>query len=292
MTAFRERNFGFAILQQVLFHAIVSALAIGIAFSLPAIAGFVLYEWWPRVSGSSKLLLVTELAFAATLVLLFNALHLAWEGMRARHMRNAASLVQVRRDGASAPAAGARGAVSSRDALILAVTGFHTFVSDEAPFRSLVGGSLETRVLLLNPLSEGARERIRSLPDPEAAEELYRRETAASIEHLRKLHDAGRHVRLKLYDRAPLWNIVVAGDRAWVRHCHDGQPLRTQPDYVFELRQDQPTQGLFPPFCRFALEQWNDPANAEYDFATGELVRRSREGAEEGRAALPVLLPG
>jgi hypothetical protein len=95
-------------------------------------------------------------------------------------------------------------------------------------------------------------------------------------------------VRLKLYDAAPFWSIVVAGEHAWVRYCHDGYPMATQPDYVFALRKDQPTQGLFPPFCSYALDQWNDPRHAEYDFATGQLVLRSAEGAELGRAGLPL----
>jgi len=279
-------------MQQVIFHALVSVLAVAIAFSLPAAATFVLYEWWPRVSASSKLLLVTELSLAAALVLLFNALHLAWEGLRVMRLHGVAALVHVRRDGGPAsPRAERKSALAARDALILSVTGFHTFADEGAPFRDLVDHCFEARVLLLNPFSEGARSRIRSLPDPIEAEALYRQEIGASIAHLKALHESGRRVRLKLYDRAPFWSIVVAGERAWVRYCHDGYPLRTQPDYVFALRPDEPTQGLFPPFCMYTLNQWNDPAHAEYDFATGELVRRTPEGEETGREAFPLLAP-
>jgi len=284
MYVLRNRITGFAVMQQVLFHAFVSVLAIGIAFSLPTLASFVLNDWWPRVSASSRLLLATELALAATLVILFNVVHLAWEGLRVRRLHDTAALVHVRRDGKSASR---KGAPATHDALILSVTGHHTFAERNAPFHDLVSQCLEARVLLLNPCSEGARERIRSLPDPEEAERLYRQEIGASIAYLKALRDSGRRIRLKLYDRAPFWSIVIAGEQAWVRYCHDGYPLRTQPDYVFALRRDEPTQGLFPPFCMYALNQWNDPANAEYDFATGELVHRSPEGAELARAAFP-----
>lgn len=290
MTAIGERSPGFAVMQQIFFHLAVSGLALAIAFSLPAVATFVLDDWWPRVAASSKLLLATELGLAAALVLAFNALRLAWEGLRARRMRDMAALVQVRRDGGGK--AGPEAMLAARDALIVSVTGFHTFAAEKAPFRDLVNRCFEARVLLLNPFSEGARARIRSLPDPGRAEALYREEIGASIAFLRSLWEAGRRVRLKIYDAAPFWSIVVAGEHAWVRYCHDGYPLATQPDYVFALRRDQPTQGLFPPFCSYALDQWNDPRNAEYDFATGDLVLRSAEGAELGRARLPLAPAG
>lgn len=292
MHALSIRSPGFAVMQQVVFHAFVSVLAIAIAFSLPSAATFVLYEWWPRVNASSKLLLVTELSLAAALVILFNALHLAWEGLRVKRLHDVAALVHVRRDGGPAYRKAVRKATpAARDALILSVTGFHTFADEDAPFGDLVNHCFETRVLLLNPFSEGARTRIRSLPDPVEADALYRKEIGASIAHLKALHESGRRVSLKLYDRAPFWSIVVAGDQAWVRYCHDGYPLRTQPDYVFALRTDEPTQGLFPAFCMYALNQWNDPSHAEYDFATGELVRRTAEGEETGREAFPLLAP-
>lgn len=279
MHAIASRSPGFAMLQQLLFHALVSTLAVGIAFSAAPVARFILYQWWPLVSTSSKLLLASELAVAAALVLAFNALGIAWQGLRAKRLHDIAALVHVRRDGE--PGTGPRGGAPiayARDALILSVTGAHTFGAPGAPFRPLLERCFEARVLLLNPASEGARRRIRSLPDPVEAERLYREEVAASIAYLAALRESGKRVSLRLYDHAPFWSIVVAGDRAWVRHCHDGQPLRTQPDYEFALRHEAPSQGLFPPFCRFALEQWNDPANAEYDFATGRLVRGDGSG--------------
>jgi len=289
MTAVHPRSPGFALVQQILFHVAVSGLALAIAFSLPAVAEFVLHQWWPRVSANAKLLLATELALAAALVLLANALGFALEGVRARRMRDLASLVQVRRDdgrGRAKPLPAA--ARAARDALIMSVTGFHTFASDRAPFRELLERSFEARVLLLDPFSEGARSRIRSLPDPERARELYLEEIGASIAYLRSLWESGRRVRLKLYQAAPFWSIVVAGEHAWVRYCHDGYPIASQPDYVFALRPEEPTQGLFPPFCAYALDQWNDSRHREYDFATGELVLRDADGAERDRAPFPL----
>lgn len=293
MHALSIRSPGFAAVQQMVFHAAVSVLAIGIAFSLPWIAGLVLHEWWPRVTASSRLLLVTELGLAAGLVLLFNALHLAWEGLRVKRLHDIAALVQVRRNGTRPSGKFARRSVpAARDALILSVTGHDTFGAAQAPFRELVDHCFETRVLLLDPGSEGAREKFRSRPDPAEAEARYREEIGASIAYLKALRESGRRVSLRLHGRAPFWGIVVAGEQAWVRCCHEGDSNAAQPDYVFALRPDEPAQGLFPPFCLYALGQWNDPSNAEYDFATGEIVHRAAGGGESGRRAFALPAPG
>lgn len=275
-------------LHQVVFHAAISVLAIGVAFSLPRIARFVLYEWWPRVVADSQLLLATELAVAAALVLLLNLGRVAWEGLRIMRMNRVASLVHVR-EGARASSRRPRlpAAQAARDALIVSVTGYEVFAAEGAPFRDTVAQCYETRVMLLNPESEGAAARIRSLEDPERAREAYRRETEASIACLRALAAAGRKVTLKLYETPPFWNIVVAGDHAWVKYCHHGRLLQSQPEFVFALRRDRPCVGLFPPFLVYALDQWGDPRHPEYDFATGELVHRDAEGRETRRAPFP-----
>lgn len=283
MGAHPGRIGGFAVVREVVFHALVSLLALGIAFSVPTVAGFLLHEWWPRVMASSRLMLATEIAFAAVLLVLFHLARVAWDGIRLMYLTEVAALVHVLDD---APAWWRRRVppvATAREALFLSVTGFHTFASKDAPFHELANRAYETRVMLLNPFSDGARERIRSLPDPDRAQQLYFEEIGASIAHLRSLSRPGRLVRLKLYEQAPFWSIVVAGDQAWVRYCHDGYPMKSQPDYVFALRKDKPTQGLFPPFCMYALRQWNDPALAEYDFASDELVWRDAAGAETRR---------
>ncbi len=291
MGAYLARLGGFVVVREIAFHALVSLLALGIAFSLPTVASYVLYEWWPRVAASSRLLLATELAFAATLLVLFHFARVAWDGVRLMYLTEVAALVHVLDDTPARWRRRPRPPASAREALFLSVTGFHTFVSQEAPFHELANRAYEVRAMLLNPFSEGARERIRSLADPAEAQELYVEEIGASIAHLAALARAGRRVRLKLYEQAPFWRIVVAGEQAWVRYCHDGYPMKSQPDYVFALRRDKPTQGLFPPFCMYALRQWDDPALAEYDFASDELVWRDAAGTETRREPFPGPLP-
>jgi len=285
------RSSASAALHQVLFHAAISVLAIGVAFSLPRVARFVLYEWWPRVVADSQLLLATELCVAAALVLAFNLARVAWEGLKVVRMNRVASLVHVQeaagRPGRWPLRAAVPKAQAARDALIVSVTGYEVFAAGDAPFRDAVEHGFETRVMLLNPASEGAQLRIRSLADPEAAREAYWRETTASIGYLASLAAAGRKITLKLYDTPPFWNIVVAGEHAWVKYCHHGRLMKSQPEFVFALRRDRPSVGLFPPFLVCALDQWNDPRHPEFDFATGELVYRDAEGREARRTAFP-----
>jgi hypothetical protein len=69
-------------LSLIISHGIITLLAIGIALTLPVVAQFILYQWWPRVEADSTLLFTTEIAFASVLVLLFNLAKTAWDNRR------------------------------------------------------------------------------------------------------------------------------------------------------------------------------------------------------------------
>lgn len=60
-------------------HVIFTALAVGIAFSLPVAAQYILYQWWPLVASDATLLLATEISLAASLAVLFNLWRVASE---------------------------------------------------------------------------------------------------------------------------------------------------------------------------------------------------------------------
>lgn len=87
--------------------------------------------------------------------------------------------------------------------------------------------------------------RVQSLGDPAPLLETYCQETAATIERLASLAATGKQVTLKFYDDPPFWNLVVTGEYVWVQYCHDGQELKSQPEYVFALQKEKPTLGLF-----------------------------------------------
>lgn len=270
-------------------HAVITLLAVGIAFSLPVAAQYILYSWWPKVADDSQLLLVSEISFAAMLVLLFNMTKITWDNRRIRRMSKIASLVYAREKDGWLSRWGEhelrKRFLIARDISIFSITGYDTFSSENARLQQPLEDSYEIRVMLLNPGSEGATRRVNSLSDPESLLASYREETAASIAYLKKLACTGKKVTLKFYDDPPFWKLVVTGEYVWVQYCHDGYEIKEQPEYVFALQRDKPARGFFAPFYMYFLNQWNDPRHPEYNLETDELIYRNTEGNEIRRAA-------
>lgn len=278
-------------LRHILAHVGVTLLAVGIAFSLPLIAQFILFTWWPRVEGDSQLLLINEIIFAAVLVLLFNLFLSARQGQLSHRMNRHVALVHVRdadaRRTQRADRQLARRIAGTRDVSVLSITGYDTFVSHRRPLATVIERSYELRVMLMNPLSAGAMRRIQSLGAPAPLLDTYVRETAATIERLARLAAAGKQVTLRFYDDPPFWSLIVTGEHVWVQYCHDGHALDQQPEYVFALQRERPAHGLFSAFYVHFLNQWGDPRHPEFDFSTRELVYRDAAGSELKRLPFP-----
>ena len=284
-------NSFFHTLRHIFSHIGVTLLAVGIAFSLPALARYILYTWWPMVENDSQLLLANEIIFAAVLVLLFNLFLGARQGHLSRRMNRLVSLVHVREENDRRSRRTDRKLLDqitgTRDISVMSVTGYDTFVSERRKLKHVIDQSYELRVMLMNPYSAGAMRRVQSLGDSEPLFETYCQETAATIERLASLADAGKRVTLKFYEDPPFWNLIVTGEYVWVQYCHDGHELKTQPEYVFALIKDKPTQGLFSAFYVHFLNHWSDPRHPEYDFDTHELIYRNDKGNEVRRQPFP-----
>lgn len=275
-------------LRHIASHAAVTLLAVGIAFSLPLLASYILFSWWPMVAGDSQLLLINEIVFAAMLVLLFNLLLRAREAQLSHRMNSMAMLVHVRREGSRLSRRIDRSLLEritgTRDVSVMSVTGFDTFVSEMRNLRQIIDDCYELRVLLMNPYGPGALRRVQSLGDADALLETYRRETEATVERLASLAAAGKKVTLKFYDDPPFWNLIVTGEHVWVQYCHDGQELKQQLEYVFALSRSNPAHGLFPAFYVHFLKHWGDTRHPEYDFDARQLIYRNERGNEVKRA--------
>lgn len=278
-------------LRHILSHVGVTLLAVGIAFSLPALAKYILFTWWPMVEKDSQLLLVNEIVFAAVLVLLFNLFLGARQGRLSHRMNRLASLVHVREENDTRSRWLDRKLLDritgTRDISVMSVTGYDTFVSERRKLNRVIDNSYELRVMLMNPYGAGAMRRVQSLGDPAPLFETYCQETAATLERLASLATAGKRVTLKFYDDPPFWNLIVTGEYVWVQYCHDGHELKEQPEYVFALIKDKPTQGLFSAFYVHFLNHWSDPHHPEYDFSTRELIYRNEKGNEVKRVPFP-----
>jgi len=272
-------------------HIGVTLLAVGIAFSLPMLARFILFTWWPMVEDDSQLLLINEIVFAAVLVLLFNLFLSARQGRLSHRMNRLVSLVHVREESSWLSRRSDRRLLEritgTRDVSVMSVTGYDTFVSQQRQLGNVIDHSYELRVMLMNPYGPGAMRRVQSLGDPAPLLQIYCQETAGTIERLTSLAAAGKKVSLKFYEDPPFWNLIVTGEYVWVQYCHDGHELKSQPEYVFALDRDKPTLGLFSAFYVHFLNQWGNPQHPEYDFATRELIYRDDRGNEVKRQPFP-----
>lgn len=270
-------------LGEVLSHIVMTLAAIAIAFSLPSIAQFILYQWWPEVRADAHMLLATEIGFAALLALLFTA---AKNSLKEREVASSAKLASLVYASSNANWLSRwrervllRKLPATRDAFIMTMTGFDTFARKDSHFRPVLESAYEIRVMLLNPASDGARKRADSLSNAMDAAMLWN-EMQESIAYLRALRKFGKKVTLKFYDHPPFWKLVILGEYVWVQYCHGGCEVTDIPEYVFALHSENPKRGLFVPFYMLFLEKWNEPVHPEFDFDTKELVYRDAGGSE------------
>lgn len=274
-------------LRLTLLHMCITLLAIGIAFSLPVGARYILYQWWPKVVEDANLLIATEVSLAAALALLFNMAGIAWENRSKVRMTDLASLVHVRQSDSWLARWRERRLVKPlpavRDGFVLTITGFDTFADEKSLLGEALKNAYEIRVMLLNPHGEGAGKWVDSLPE-QITRQNFISEVESSIAHLTTLRTLGKKVSLKFYEHEPFWKIVVLGDHVWVQHCHSGFEVKREPEYVFALNRKHLRRGFFVPFYMHFLKQWSDHRHPEYDFDTGQLVYRDAYGKEIRRA--------
>ena len=278
-------------LRGVLLNALITLLAVGIAFELPAGAQYILYQWWPKVVEDANLLLATEIGLAAALALLFNVSRIAWENRHRAQIAELAALVYARdthnynwftrwrerRLVKRLPAA--------RDAFILTLTGYDTFADADSSLHEPLKTAYEIRVMLLNPAAGSARRRVNSLPS-EVTLQSFMKEIETSIAYLAELRMQGKKITLKFYEHEPFWKIAVLGELVWVQYCHSGFEVKHEPEYVFASNPENPRRGLFVPFYMYFLERWGDQRHPEFDFDKRELVYRDEDGLEVRRAKL------
>ena len=276
-------------LRGVLIHVLITLLAVGIAFALPAGAQYILYQWWPKVLEDANLLLATEIGLAASLALLFNVSRIAWETRHKVRIAETAALVYARDTHNWFTRWRERRLVKRlpavRDAFILTLTGYDTFAGADSSLREPLKTAYEIRVMLLNPTAGSARRRVNSLPS-EVTLRSFMKEIEASIAYLTELRTLGKKITLRFYEHEPFWKLAVLGGHVWVQYCHSGFEVKREPEYVFALNPENPRQGLFVPFYMYFLERWDDPRHPEYDFDKRELVYRDKDGREVRRAAL------
>ena len=272
-------------LAHLAYHIVVLLLSAAIALSIPHVFSFLaknLLSFWAFVENEKMFLVSLELSTAAALIILFNYMRQGWEARKLSRLATSAGLV---------PASSFRGLMGSKpanrpeatqgiagDIMIIGSTGFRTFATSEGNLHHALRNCRKAKIMLLNPIGDGAVARARSIPDPEITPEFIRDQIIDSIGFLKELKAAQKNIRLKLYPDMPLLKLAILGDHAFLRHYHMGLNVREMPEYVFS--SDGLNGGLYLPFYRYFLSRWQDPDIPEYDLDTDDLVFRDRAGRE------------
>ena len=266
------------------YHVGVVILSAAIAATLPFTFAFLaqrLLASWSAIEDEKVFLVLTEIAVALVLVLVLSHARTNWTNRRLSRMARAAGMVHLSLGNGVLSQLSARRLkqrhASMRDIMIMGSTGFRTLVDPQGDLHTVIENCRTAKIMLLDPESQGAIERVRTIGEHEITGDSLRTQVEQTITFLRALPAAHQRIRLKLYPEPPLWKLAILGDHAWVRHYHPTLDVRDLPEYVFV--HDQDPAGLFTAFYQYFVMRWNDPAIPEYDLLTGDLM--SREGARK-----------
>lgn len=278
----------------ILYHVALIVLSAAFALSLPYTADFAAKKflgYWALIGNEKIFLVSVEIALAIFLILLFNYLAKSWKDRKYARMAKEAGLVFV------SPPKGFFARRSSRklkesqgiarDVMVIGSTGCRTFADGKGDLHNVVKNCREAKIMLLNPFSEGANIRAKSMLDNGITLEHFREQIRKSITFLKDLRAAQKNVRLKLYDEVPFLKMVISGDYIWVKHYHAGLDVQVMPEFVFKHSQNP--GSLYVPFYQYFLKWWSNTALPEYDLETDELVFRDSAGNEERREPFPNL---
>lgn len=272
-------------LARVLFHVLLVALSAGIAFSLPYIVSVVarnFWFYWSIVEQENIYLISVEIVTATVVLMVFSYLGKSLKDRKTAKTAKYAGLVYCFR---SAGLLAQRRIKKwknkqglARDVLIISSTGFRTFADPRGELHKVLQNCREAKIMLLNPRSEGAQARAKSILDPNVTPERFAEQIKKSIDFLKDLRATQRNIRLKLYGDPPWLKLSILGDHIWMKHYHPGLDVQSMPEYVFE--HDQNPGGLYTPLYQYFFTRWVDPDFPEYDLDTDELIYRNASGRE------------
>ena len=275
-------------LAHVLFHVLLVALSAGIAFSLPYIVSVMaqsFWTYWSIIERETIYLISVEIVTAILLLLAFNYLSKSLKDRKIAKTAKYAGLVHCFRSAGLLAQRRIKKLKTkqglARDVLIISSTGFRTFAEPRAELHRILQNCREAKIMLLNPRSEGAHTRAKSILDPNVTPEKFAEQIKRSIDFLKDLRATQKNIRLKLYGDAPWLKLAILGDHVWMKHYHPGLDVQSMPEYVFE--HDQNPGGLYTPLYQYFLTRWVNPDFPEYDLDTDELIHRNASGKEISR---------
>ncbi|GAB4491448.1 MAG: hypothetical protein OHK006_25310 [Thermodesulfovibrionales bacterium] len=277
-----------SILLHLLYHALVIAASASIVLSLPTVVSFVSNKFslaWTFIENDKVLLLGSDIALALLIILFFHYAASVFRDRRLSKMARVSGLHFV----AASKMFFNRWSMKrlkerlgiSRDVMMIGSTGGRTFCDKNGDMRNVITGCREARIMLLNPYSEAAEARAKSILNPAITVEHLIEQVRQSIGILKELKQMQKNVRLKLYSEVPFLKLAISGDYVWFKHYHPGIDVKAMPEYVF--RHNQSDGSLYTFFYQYFLRLWNSPDVPEYDLETDELVYRDKTGNEVRR---------
>lgn len=275
----------------VLHHILLLGVSAALILSLPWAIGFIADQfliYWSWVGNDKIFFISIEMGLTILLLLFTACLRKGWKDRKFSRMANAAGLVSVIPK--SGPLAKRRTVALKekqeypRDVMVISSTGFRTFVDPGGELYPLLQNCQKARIMLLNPDSEGARVRAKSVPGREMTTEMLGGQIQKSIDFLKTLRNGQKNIKLKLYPDPPFLKMAVLGNYIWLQHYQTGFGGHSMPGYVF--RHDPETGSLYLPFYQYFMVRWNNPDIPEYDFEADRLIYRNPAGQEVRRENL------
>lgn len=273
---------------RILYHVMVAALSAAIALSLPFTISFAaknLLVYWSFIGNEKIFLVFVEMTVATMVILLSNIIGRSWKDRKLSNMAKKAGLVFVSSTRSFLERRRMKNLKErvgfARDVMIIGSTGFRTCVDPKGDLHQVIQHCREARIMFLNPYSDAASARAKSILNPEITPDKLVEQIKRSIDFLKGLKAVQKNIRLKLYEDLPLFKLAIIGDYLWVQHYHAGLDVQGMPEYVF--RHDQNTGSLYIPFYQYFLTRWNTPDIPEYDLDSDELIYRDPAGNQVRR---------
>ena len=267
----------------VWYHIGLVSLSATIAMLLPYVAqGFLTY--WGLVKNEKVYLVSAEITVAVVLIIVLNFFVQSIRDARLAKSARGAGLIHVFPGGRRVSPARITSLIQDhgfpRHVMIVGSTG-NTFVDPEGDLHPVLKHCLEAKIMLLNPASENARARARSILHPEITLESLTAQTKASIDFLKLLRASQKNVRVKFYSDDPNVKLAILGDNIWLQHYHTNLDIQYMPMYAF--RYNPKEHGLYTIFYQHFVEKWEHLETPEYDLETDDLVYRWEDGTEKHR---------
>jgi len=93
--------------------------------------------------------------------------------------------------------------------MVIGSSGASTFVDQVGDLSSVLDKCVGAKILLVNPYSHNASQRLQAINHPTYTLAAFRNEVRQSIALLKRLKAMGKAVKLKLYAEPPLVKMVI-----------------------------------------------------------------------------------